>query len=116
MDGISIGSGGAGVTISAVKASNCAVAGETGYKAVCSGEVCAMTIGAVISTRQGVIISMLPLTNGLFMVTITAISVLIPLSVQVLSVTSFAVVRILSVFLAVGAGPSAVMAICTRCN
>jgi hypothetical protein len=53
-----------------------------------------MTNGAVVCMRQGVIISMLPSANGIFMVTMTAISVLISLSVQVLTVACFAVVGI----------------------
>ena len=75
-----------------------------------------MAIGTVVSVRQGVIIPMLPWSNGIVMVAKAAISVLISLSVQVISVTAFAVVRICSIFFAVGSTPAAVMAICTRCN
>ena len=46
--GISIESSRAGVTIRAVKGADSTVARETGYKGICPGKVCAMTIGAVI--------------------------------------------------------------------
>ncbi len=115
MGRIGIGSGRTDVTITTVKCTDCTVAGETRYKGIRSGEVCSVAIGTV-RIRQGVIIPVLPWSNGIFMVAKAAISVLISLSVQVLCVTRLAVVRIRSIFFAVGSTPAAVMAICTRCN
>jgi hypothetical protein len=58
---------------------------------------------------------MLPWSDRCFMVTKTAISVLVSVSVKILSVTYLAVVRSRSIFFAMGAGPAAVMTISTPC-